>query len=333
MNEYIQKIYDIILDYRKDDNLNFDYNHIYRWIDQFDKSVHLPILRELSYILSKCYFSEKRVENYLNNIINSEIICGSNLVTFWNNATLLNIQKYGSSQKDILKIFYKLLHSNGLFPNISNNYSNNIIYLDDFLYHGNRIFRDIEALIPYLQNNTFINIIVIGGYKYGIYNTEKRLQKLILDSNKNINFKIWKFIELQNTQSMIDQADIYYPCEIPNNNIINNILSKDKFQFRPRNKDSYIGSIFNNNEDRKIIEEQFLLAGAKIISLSNNPHPSLRPLGISGYGLGFGSTIVTYRNCPNNAPLALWWGSNDYDKNHPLSQWYPLFPRKTYNSF
>jgi hypothetical protein len=35
--------------------------------------------------------------------------------------------------------------------------------------------------------------------------------------------------------------------------------------------------------------------------------------------LGFGSLIVTYRNCPNNAPLALW-------VDHP---WYPLFPRTT----
>jgi hypothetical protein len=34
--------------------------------------------------------------------------------------------------------------------------------------------------------------------------------------------------------------------------------------------------------------------------------------------LGFGSTIVTFRNCPNNAPLAFWAGD----------PWYPLFPRK-----
>ena len=35
--------------------------------------------------------------------------------------------------------------------------------------------------------------------------------------------------------------------------------------------------------------------------------------------LGFGSLIVTYRNCPNNAPLALWVDA----------PWYPLFPRTT----
>ena len=35
--------------------------------------------------------------------------------------------------------------------------------------------------------------------------------------------------------------------------------------------------------------------------------------------LGFGSMIVTFRNCPNNAPLALWTGD----------PWYPLFQRTT----
>ena len=35
--------------------------------------------------------------------------------------------------------------------------------------------------------------------------------------------------------------------------------------------------------------------------------------------LGFGSLVVTFRNCPNNAPLALWAGD----------PWYPLFPRRT----
>jgi hypothetical protein len=44
-----------------------------------------------------------------------------------------------------------------------------------------------------------------------------------------------------------------------------------------------------------------------------------RPLGLVPLQtLGFGSTIVTFRNCPNNCPLVLWAG-------HP---WYPLFPRK-----
>ena len=51
-----------------------------------------------------------------------------------------------------------------------------------------------------------------------------------------------------------------------------------------------------------------------------------KPLGISSFpGFGFGALLFSYRNCPNNTPLAFWWG--DWNGN---STWYPLFQRKTY---
>jgi hypothetical protein len=43
-------------------------------------------------------------------------------------------------------------------------------------------------------------------------------------------------------------------------------------------------------------------------------------LGFTGLRtLGFGSVIVTFRNCPNTCPLPFWAGD----------PWYPLFPRST----
>jgi hypothetical protein len=73
-----------------------------------------------------------------------------------------------------------------------------------------------------------------------------------------------------------------------------------------------------------------VLAGVRIRSFSQNPSAALRPLGFGHFGLGFGSTIVTFRNCPNNAPLALWWGDPKASAAHPFNKWYPLFQRKTY---
>ena len=68
----------------------------------------------------------------------------------------------------------------------------------------------------------------------------------------------------------------------------------------------------------------------RIRGFCQNPNPIMRPLGFSSFGVGFGSTIVTYRNCPNNAPLALWWGDPNAHHNHPFSRWYPLLQRRTY---
>ena len=43
-------------------------------------------------------------------------------------------------------------------------------------------------------------------------------------------------------------------------------------------------------------------------------------LQFGNYGLGVGTMVVTYRNCPNTAPLALWWEVNRW--------WTPLLPRR-----
>lgn len=86
-------------------------------------------------------------------------------------------------------------------------------------------------------------------------------------------------------------------------------------------------SIFIDEENRCILEEQFVKAGLRILNTITNKG-SWKPLGLEGFdSYGFGSTIITYRNCPNIAPLALWWGDQT-DSN----SWYPLVPRIGYNS-
>jgi hypothetical protein len=78
-----------------------------------------------------------------------------------------------------------------------------------------------------------------------------------------------------------------------------------------------------------VLEREFLIAGTQIRSQGNVSAVN-RPLGHGYYGLGFGSTLVTYRNCPNNCPLALWWG--DPTATSGALKWYPLLPRKNYSS-
>jgi hypothetical protein len=78
-----------------------------------------------------------------------------------------------------------------------------------------------------------------------------------------------------------------------------------------------------------LLEQQFLLAGLKIRSFYRNPQAVLRPLGYHCLkDLGFGATVVTYRNCPNNCPLAWWWDTAAIPASRSRGRWYPLFPRK-----
>ena len=109
------------------------------------------------------------------------------------------------------------------------------------------------------------------------------------------------------------------------------MAEEKKFPFEPRETGGRVAhTVFSSEENRQLLERELLLAGMHIRSLSQNPSPALRPLGFSPFGLGFGSTIVTYRNCPNNAPLALWWGDPQAAPAHPFARWYPLVQRRTY---
>jgi hypothetical protein len=78
--------------------------------------------------------------------------------------------------------------------------------------------------------------------------------------------------------------------------------------------------IFSSDEGRELLEQQFLAKGAYIRTVCPILNEYQRPLGnMVLETLGFGSTIVTFRNCPNNAPLVFWAGD----------PWHPLFLRKT----
>lgn len=42
---------------------NFDEAHVYKWIEQFDENVRLPLLNELAYVLERTYISESSIES------------------------------------------------------------------------------------------------------------------------------------------------------------------------------------------------------------------------------------------------------------------------------
>ena len=94
-----------------------------------------------------------------------------------------------------------------------------------------------------------------------------------------------------------------------------------------RNAGGALG-VFSSEAGRQLLESEFLIAGVKIRTLTQSPKDFIRPLGLGNFGVGFGSLLVTYRNCPNNCPLALWWG--DPEATSGALHWYPLLSRKTY---
>jgi hypothetical protein len=203
--------------------------------------------------------------------------------------------------------------------------------LDDVLFSGSRIGSDLKAWIQdSAPANAIVHVIVIGTHQLGEWQSFKGLKTAANEAGKNISFDCWAAIRFENRKYYKNTSEVLWPSELPNDAALATYMALEaKWPFDPRAAGGVlIHKVFSGEPGRQLIERELLLAGVKIRAGCQDPKRSMRPLGFSPFGLGFGSTIVTYRNCPNNAPLALWWG--DAAATSGAMHWYPLLPRKTY---
>jgi hypothetical protein len=165
-----------------------------------------------------------------------------------------------------------------------------------------------------------IHVISIALHKGGTHYAKERIQSTAKNSGKSIDITWWRAIELEDRLAYTDSSDVLRPATIPDilevKQYINYMTHKPKLRTPINGKNS----LFSSEEGRNLLEQEFLKAGVKIRIMCPNLGSTQRPLGhMSLETLGFGSLITTFRNCPNNVPLALWVDA----------PWYPLFPRTT----
>ncbi len=295
--------------------------HINTWLQKFNESVRLPLLTEMDYVLKKTYFSKDRIISCLQEIITSEKFSGQDPCAFWKSANFLDIQGGGTSQKDMLSLFSNELEAKYNFK-ISDCGSDggDFVYLDDFSFTGGRIIQDIRNwIVECAPQNAKLHIITIVKHTNGDYYTKNQIKKCIADNNKDINFTWEDFMVVEDSRYYTDSSDVLRPTVIPANEDLQEYVEEMTHKPRLRNFGN-VGrnNLFSSNAGRELLEQVFLTTGIKVRKECPLLPPKHRPLGyVSLETLGFGSMIVTYRNCPNNAPLALW--ADD--------PWYPLFKR------
>ena len=207
------------------------------------------------------------------------------------------------------------------------------IYLDDALFTGGRIGADLSDWMANGPDKATLHIIVIASHRFGEWKCTERLEQAAIGSGKDIVPHFWAAIRLENRKSHRYRSEVLWPTVLPDDDDLQNyVQSETRFPFEPRQPGGRLRkNIFSSENGRQLLEKELLLAGVRIRSFCDNPSPAIRPLGFGPFGVGFGSMIVTYRNCPNNCPLALWWGDPNAEPYHPFSKWYPLLPRKTHS--
>jgi hypothetical protein len=326
-------IADTISDYRAGEIDRPSIEHVEQWIDQFDAQVQVEVLRELDHVLKGTYFGREQVAEFLGGLVTNTKLAGADPSTFWANANFLAVQANGESQAVLLDLFSEVLtDSFGFGVEESGERDGPYVYLDDVLFSGGRVGQDIsEWLAGDAPSEATLHVVVIATHAFGAWKTERRLLDVAQEAGKKLDLKMWRAVCFENRLAYRNNAEVLWPASLPDDEEIKTYAAAGKFPFQARKPGGKLeNQIFSSEEGRHTLEQAFLVAGARIRAACKNPSDAMRPLGFSPFGLGFGATVVTFRNCPNNCPLALWWGDPHAIAGSALA-WYPLLPRKTYS--
>ena len=319
----LNSISETIADYRKVDLEPPTPEHVNRWVTQFDASVQLPILRELDHVLGRTYFSLAKTKEFLVSLFKTEKLVGDDPCAFWKRMRFMDIQSGGASQGEMTALFGEVLRTEcGLEIDECGVDPLAFVYLDDAIFTGNRVRQDLETwIVQDAPAKAKVHVITIALHTGGQYYAKSKIAAAAKNAETEITFSWWRAITLEDRKAFTDSSDVLRPVYIPDDAVVQKYVTAMHYSPVLR-KAGQVGSkgIFSSDSGRQLLEQEFLKAGIRIRRKCPNLNEYQRPLGnMILETLGFGSLIVNFRNCPNNAPLALW----------VHDPWYPLFPRRT----
>lgn len=336
--ELLMQISNHIKNYRpRELSYDLDEGHVERWVSQFGKDVQDVVLQETNTLLSHCYFSKEKIKQFLFDVIEcDELWETEDIFTEIQHTQFLDIQSKGSSQSHLLGLLGDLLEENYIveLSTKSTATTTRYVYLDDCLFSGNTLRRDLERWIDSAKDNSLLDIIFLATYSAGEYYIRNKILPELCDP-KGIRYRIWALKRFNNNSRDLFNYDCLWSKETYDDNIstyiecLNEQAKTNGWQIRSFREKNYTSPLYTNDVFREIYEKAMLKAGAYIYSCCSHPKPSMRPMGYEFFNsFGFGAFFATYKNISNNCPLAFWWGDASAEDYHPFSKWYPLLPRK-----
>jgi hypothetical protein len=302
-----------IADYRKGEIDALDADHVDQWISQFDAGVRDPILKEMDHVLEQTYLTKSHVNKFLKELSSHKGLTNGEAKKFWKTTNILNIQSAGSSQEEMLQVLGTILQKEyGVDIEECPNDSAVAVYIDDVVFSGGHVRSDLVKWVEEsAPKKVLLHIIVLGFHRLGQWYASKAIEQGAKVTGKSVDLRWWRIQEFEDRKAYINDSDVLRPVEIPNHQ-----LSKDYAKaltdagYPPiLRKPGNVGpaKLFSNEEGRNIIEQQLLIKGTEIRKQSPYLNDYQRPLGnMVLRTFGFGALIVTFRNCANNCPLALW---------------------------
>ncbi len=297
-------IADIIKDYRDGEFGDYNSSHVEKWIAQFDADEQETVLLETLKILKRNYITRENFTQFVDVLIDSDSVYSNEKDTYWRSVSLLDIQKNGNSQDELNEVLAGSINSRYEVDDLIGKESDEFIYLDDFIFSGNRLFSDMQDWITkFAPDECRVCIITIGWFIYGQWSTENKLKKIAKESGKNIKFVFISFTEfrLENRLHRKDYSEVFWPTDsITSLADYDNWFEAESFDPKYRQVNGAKNKIFSSTR-REEYERIIFKYGLKIMGFSSQNSKVVKPLGYSTFrGFGFGSTVFSFRNCPNN---------------------------------
>lgn len=316
-------------DYRRQDDVIFDRTRVLRWVDQFQPAIQERLLAGVCHALAQTYISNAATVAYIDRALVARNLVGADPGSFWRSTYILDIQQRGSSQQELVALLKSRAAAKfGQGAIFGSHLCSRVVYLDDGLFSGSRARADLARWIRGTSHKSIeIHCIFMAVHSFGQYSLETGLEKAARESGKTLTYKIWRSVTVENKKANRNASATLWPRETPQDPSVQAYLAKNlPYPLVPRRVETgRLPSVFVSEESRHLMEQELVVVGCRIINACANPHDVLRPLGFYNFGLGFGTMIVTFRNCPNNAPQAFWWGG---EGQFGGLAWFPLFPRK-----
>lgn len=340
MNDSLNQIYETIKDYRNDDGIYINKDHIQEWANQFGDDAEF-ILKEFAHIVKQVYISKKEGYKYIESVLDflQKEYKTANVMTLLCDTQFLLLQPEGKSQHKLMDMLDEIV-LNKTEHHISeyDNYpKRHFIYIDDVLASGKTIGDD---LIEWIEKDDHCNkiknkqidlkVILICSHSLGLSFQFYRISKL-LDINANSLIHVKDFYRIENnTKDYAPKLNIAMPIkDYLTQSAINyfDALQADekysKYGFRDDNTPK-IETFFTSKENRIKYENILVNKGIELLNTTNKVGSYTRPLGLVNpkyKTLGMGTHFFTWQNVPNNCPIVFWW-------EVPGCSWIPLFTKK-----
>lgn len=298
-------------------------DHVRAWIDQFPATSQVALLEALTTTLERTFIWEEDVNSYFAGLVSKP--------DFWRNAHICHGALRGASHDLTTRVTVDAIEQKfgkkALVERRTQwHTAPNHVFIDDAIFSGTRVIEDygqwwssMAGVTARLPNAGPLNIYfwTYTLHETGRENIEGWIDGYLRARGYAVNVRFVSRRTYEDRTQFRDHSDVLWPSEMTERAGRSRLHLANRHDLL-RRSGAGKSAVFPDERHRRILESELLDASVDISTRLERPWT---PLGYGRKPFGFGSLSVSYRNCPNNAPLALWWS---------LPGWYALFPRTTY---